>query len=633
VGRGLDLIQILEVGFRNFRTLRSVDIPFRRQNILVGPNNVGKTSVLQALENALGVGRRTYAFDEDDVSSGVDKAEGFEIRITFGPDSGATFTKEETEIFGTDIDTVDGQDRLFVVAAGNAEEEGVFRTRLRFAKSDGITYGYVAEHERRALGVLMLPAVREARREFGERGGLWSRLGSDVEVSEAGQAKLDGLSDELGKTVVSEVLGTGTASAVSGGIADLVSSVLYGNQATAQVSYAAVPLDPTQALRQIEVRLTTPGDSEGRRIGDHSVGTQSVAMFGLFGAYAESVAGQVVAVGIEEPEAHLHPHAVRALVRDVMTFDSQVILTTHSTAVTDAADPRSIIRLRRTPDGTVACLAAGAGMTDTDVRSVRRAISEVGSDFLFARAVLLSEGQSEHLALPEFARQTDMDFDLLGITVIPIHGSHFGAFSKLLGSNGLDIPFARLCDRDAAHRLVSDMEKEKIVPRGTTKGDMNAVRPVAVANGRFWWTAGDFEQCLMDGSGLAVFVDAITELYGVNAFTNYANGAKIALPGDLANLGFLHALMDAKSISKPLVNQRVAELFGERKIAVPPEVKEVISYVAALAAAEVSSSIAPVDEAPAVGPEDGEAGGEEIEDYEGDEPEDFEGDAPDDSWF
>ena len=126
VGRGVDLIQILEVGFRNFRTLRSVDIPFRRQNILVGPNNVGKTSVLQALENALGVGRRTYAFDEDDVSSGIDKAEGFEIRITFGPAAGdATFTPEDTEIFGTDIDTVDGQDRLFVVAAGNAEEEGV----------------------------------------------------------------------------------------------------------------------------------------------------------------------------------------------------------------------------------------------------------------------------------------------------------------------------------------------------------------------------------------------------------------------------------------------------------------------------------------------------------------------------
>lgn len=628
------MIQILEVSFTNFRTLRSVDIPLRRQNILVGPNNVGKTSVLQALENALGVGRRTYAFDEDDVSSGVDKSEGFEIRITFGPAFGSNFTADETAIFGTDIDTVDGQDRLFVVVAGNAEEEGVFRTRLRFAKSDGITYGYVAEHERRALGVLMLPAVREARHEFGERGGLWSRLGADAEVSDDGQAKLNTLSDQLGKTVVSEVLGTGTAAAVSGGIADLVSSVLYGNQATAQVAYAAVPLDPTQALRQIEVRLTTPGDSEGRRIGDHSVGTQSVAMFGLFGAYAESVAGEVVAVGIEEPEAHLHPHAVRALVRNVIGSDSQVILTTHSTAVTDAADPRSIIRLRRTPDGTVACRAAGAGITDTDVRSIRRAVSEVGSDFLFARAVLLSEGPSEHLAFHEFARQAEADFDLLGITVIPIHGSHFGAFAKLLGPAGLDIPFARLCDRDAAHRFVSELEKEKLLPTGAGATELDLIRPLAALQGRFWWTAGDFEHCLMDGPGLNLFVDAIADLYGAKVFERYAQGAKIELPADLADMAFLHGMMGAKGISKPLVNQRVAELFGERKVALPVEVQEVIGYLADLAAAEVSSSVPPTEDGAEDESGDDEDDDEEVVDYEGDEPEDFdEEESPDESWF
>jgi putative ATP-dependent endonuclease of OLD family len=595
---GVDVIQILKVGFRNFRTLRAVEIPLQRQNILVGPNNVGKTSVLQGLENALGVGRRSYAFDEEDVSSGVDKTEGFEIRVTFGPASGDSFTPDETAIFGTDVDSVDGKDRLFLVVSGNAEEEGVFRTRLKFAKSDGVAYAYVAEHERRALGVLMLPAVREARREFGERGGLWARLGSDPDVSDDGRAKLGELSDELGETVVSEVLGTETATAVSGGIADLVSSVLFGNQATAEVSYAAVPLDPAQALRQIEVRLTTPDQSEGRRVGDHSVGTQSVAMFGLFGAYAQTVASQVVALGIEEPEAHLHPHAVRALVRKVLALDSQVILTTHSTAVTNAADPRSIIRLRRTPGGTVACLGATSGISETDSRWIRRVISEVGSDFLFARAVLLSEGQSEHLALPEFARQMTLDFDLLGVTVIPIHGSYFGAFAKLLGPNGLDIPFARLCDRDAASRFVSQMAKEKIVPANTDKDDLDPVRPVAIANGRFWWTAGDFEQCLMDGPGLSLFQDALVELYGANVFVNYANGSKIALPANVANAHFLHGLLGSRAISKPLVNQRVAELFGERGIAVPAEVQEVISYVAGLAAAEVAASVTPEETTP-----------------------------------
>jgi predicted ATP-dependent endonuclease of OLD family len=66
------MLQIVSARFRNFRALRDVTIPLLRQTVLVGPNNAGKTSVLQGLEHALGLGRRAYAFDERDVSEGVD---------------------------------------------------------------------------------------------------------------------------------------------------------------------------------------------------------------------------------------------------------------------------------------------------------------------------------------------------------------------------------------------------------------------------------------------------------------------------------------------------------------------------------------------------------------------------------
>lgn len=76
---------IESVRFRNFRVLRDVQVPFQRRTVLVGANNVGKTSVLEGIEGGLGVGRRGYAFDESDVSSGVDAAVGFEILMTFAP--------------------------------------------------------------------------------------------------------------------------------------------------------------------------------------------------------------------------------------------------------------------------------------------------------------------------------------------------------------------------------------------------------------------------------------------------------------------------------------------------------------------------------------------------------------------
>jgi hypothetical protein len=284
----------------------------------------------------------------------------------------------------------------------------------------------------------------------------------------------------------------------------------------------------------------------------------------------------------------------------MLALDSQVIMTTHSTAVTDAADPRSIVRLRRTTEGTVVHVAARSGIRESDLKWIQRTTAELGSDFLFARAVLLSEGETEHLALPLFARQLGMDFDVLGVTVVPVHAGHFGSFAKLLGPDGLNIPFARLCDIDKASLLVKSLVADGLLPNGTDADDLAAARDVAIANGRFWWTAGDFEDCLMAGGGLRLYVAALTELYGAGVFTRFANGAHIPVPANPANPEFLHRVLAAKGTSKPLVNLRVAELFLERAVEVPSEVRQVIEYVADLAAQEAIAAIpASAEEEPA----------------------------------
>jgi predicted ATP-dependent endonuclease of OLD family len=70
------MLQIISARYRNFRALRDVTIPLLRQTGLVGPNNAGKSSVLEGLEHALGLGRRAYAFDERDVTEGMDPTVG-----------------------------------------------------------------------------------------------------------------------------------------------------------------------------------------------------------------------------------------------------------------------------------------------------------------------------------------------------------------------------------------------------------------------------------------------------------------------------------------------------------------------------------------------------------------------------
>src|SRR5664280_1118430 len=114
--------------FLNFRTLRDATVPFRTQTVLVGPNNVGKSSVLQALEAALGVGRRGFGFSENDISDGADATKGFEIFLTLVPSDGGTeFNADEVPTFGFHIDVSDpSQQRVFIKVAGRVEEDGQF---------------------------------------------------------------------------------------------------------------------------------------------------------------------------------------------------------------------------------------------------------------------------------------------------------------------------------------------------------------------------------------------------------------------------------------------------------------------------------------------------------------------------
>lgn len=61
-------MQIVQLRIRNFRCIRQADILPSQHNVLLGPNNCGKTTVLEALNLLLNpeTTARAFAVDEND---------------------------------------------------------------------------------------------------------------------------------------------------------------------------------------------------------------------------------------------------------------------------------------------------------------------------------------------------------------------------------------------------------------------------------------------------------------------------------------------------------------------------------------------------------------------------------------
>jgi putative ATP-dependent endonuclease of OLD family len=103
--------------------------------------------------------------------------------------------------------------------------------------------------------------------------------------------------------------------------------------------------------------------------------------------------------------------------------------------------------LKDTPkDGTVGRSSASLDLEDGEIDDLTRYLDVTRAEILFARGVILVEGDAERFLVPEFARMLKISLDPLGITVCSVSGTNFQPYAKFL--TGLGIPFAIVTDWD-----------------------------------------------------------------------------------------------------------------------------------------------------------------------------------------
>ena len=122
-------------------------------------------------------------------------------------------------------------------------------------------------------------------------------------------------------------------------------------------------------------------------------------------------------------------------------------MTTHSPHIASVAPLESILLLRDAGnEGTIGYSTAGLGLSEDDSADLERYLDVTRAEILFARGVILVEGDAERFLVPGFAAALDKPLDHLGISVCSVAGTNFTPYVKLL--TALRIPFAVITDWD-----------------------------------------------------------------------------------------------------------------------------------------------------------------------------------------
>jgi putative ATP-dependent endonuclease of the OLD family len=88
-------------------------------------------------------------------------------------------------------------------------------------------------------------------------------------------------------------------------------------------------------------------------------------------------------------------------------------------------------------------------LSATDRHDLERYLDATKSNLLFARRVMLVEGAAELLLLPPLVKKVlDIDLEREGISLVAIHGVHFGPFARLFSETCLPKRCAIVADAD-----------------------------------------------------------------------------------------------------------------------------------------------------------------------------------------
>lgn len=435
-------MRISRVAIKNHSRVQELDLELRRHVVIVGANDVGKSSILRLLHLTLGssTGSLYQALSPADLR---DPEQPLVVDVTW-----TDFTDQDRAAFPAEISVAEDQESeslwVQMTAETHPEDDEAVTVRRWFPESG---HERVPSREQlAAFGWRYLKATRGASLIDGQMSPVRTLLESaDLGENEKTLREL--------LTKFNDELDTNES------VADLL------KQVAAHLS-RAMPRQVQQeefAIRSVadpekdmlgNVSLFLNRDEQQVSLQEQSDGVRQLMAMTLF----DLAEGTANVIAIDEPELHLHPTSQRTVAELLSGAGNQKIIATHSPYVVHRFEPSEVVAIDRA--GTARQVSASRLSAVEKVRA--HWWSPRLLEALTARFVILVEGAADRVIVESAARAMGIDLDRLGAVVVDIDGADkFKHVYRLLGPDGFGPTLLGLVDKNESGAWIGAYQGRK----------------------------------------------------------------------------------------------------------------------------------------------------------------------------
>jgi len=521
-------ILVNSVRISGFRGISNLELSLPKVVVLIGQNNAGKTSIIKALQLAIGDYSR-HLTDEDFYIDCDDNVRSeIIVDISIVPVDGSSqrtniFADEWVEVFGDWIQA-DLEENDFVAIRTICEKDSIkggFKvSRYPLSRWPGFE-NWTDESAKinnkiskriDAIPFVAIDAQRDIHQELREKTSYIGKVLSDISFESDDKDALEELIAELNESAVEK-------SSVLSELKTHLDSLSQSFEGQGQADITPFP----KKIRDLSKRFSIhfgEDDSNSFSMEYHGMGTRSWASMLTVKAFIDILEKKHVEeeecffplIAAEEPEAHLHPNAQRTLYKQLTDIKGQTIISSHSPYLAALANQQDLRVITKNIDQGTRVFSLNEALEPEELRKIHREVIHSKGELLFSTAIILSEGETEAQALPLlFERYFSQAPFNLGINFIGVGGSGSKYKPYLTFARDFNIPVFIFSDGE--EKPIKGLQKQFNSLFGGV--DVTTATNVTILEGT------DFEGYLLNSGFQGEIEAAIKAHDGDNRITKY----------------------------------------------------------------------------------------------------------------